>query len=227
MRIQLAPSQIEDLRTVASLGSVVVSGVAAQFADSPEPLLSPTRLIDFVGRQTQIGPSGADSLVSAALGIRSLMRQARLTIDEALLAVQDAQDKAGNWTDKDADAWRDVTRAFREFLSLPTIANASAAHELSFDYAHLLREARILTDIRPIFDGPATSIEGAVVSHTLRVTYRDSSETRSLSIAMDEADVHELSTQCVRALTKARTAAEAMSNAVGVPTYISGEENDG
>ena len=103
------------------------------------------------------------------------------------------------------------------------VANAL---NLSYDYANLYLRARIITDIRPLFSKDAESIEGAVISYTLRLSIRSANGQNELSMAMDEADVLDLAQQCDRAFKKAHTARKIMKMQAEIPTVITGETHD-
>jgi len=96
---------------------------------------------------------------------------------------------------------------------------AATAIELSYDYANLVRNVRILSDIRPLYDEEAEKIEGAVISHTMRLHYDSADGEHELSLAMDEKDISNLMEQCKRALKKSQTA----KASVHFPSIISGQ----
>ena len=99
------------------------------------------------------------------------------------------------------------------------------ALELSYDYSNLFQTAKILADIRPVFDRQASKMEGAIISYSLRLTFRSLRESESLTIALDEKDVKQLIETCTRALKKADVAKKTMQGC-GLPsTYITGEED--
>lgn len=86
--------------------------------------------------------------------------------------------------------------------SLDLIGKAS---ELTLEQERFMREARIITDVRPIFGtDPANRPNGAVIVHTLKLSYWDeSNEFRDFYIAMDAIDVRNLQALLERAEAKA------------------------
>ncbi len=118
---------------------------------------------------------------------------------------------------------------FAELLLEKSVRTVSKALDLAYEYANLFQDARIVTDIRPIFndvDDEQMEIEAAVVAFTLRLHYDDRQGNHSLSVALDETDVRTLKYQCERALHKAQLAQGRMRDILGVPTIISGETHD-
>lgn len=88
--------------------------------------------------------------------------------------------------------------------SLDLIGKAS---ELTFEQGRFMREARLMTDIRPIFGTEAViRPEGAVIVHTLKLSYWDeSNEPRDFHLAIDAADIRSLRTLLDRAEAKAES----------------------
>ena len=99
--------------------------------------------------------------------------------------------------------------------------------ELSYDYANLIRDIRIVTDLRPLFDEQGGNVEAGVVSHTLRVNYSSEDGRHELSLALDLQDIEKLKKQCDRAILKAITVRDAFRSAIEKPCMISGEESGG
>lgn len=119
----------------------------------------------------------------------------------------------------------------RQLFQADAIRTVSKATDLAYDHANLFQGARIVTDIRPVFndlDDDQLKMDGAVVSYTLRMHFDNRDGNHSLSIALDESDVLVLKDQCERALQKAKIAFSRMSQpqVIGIPTVISGEDID-
>ncbi|MBN8564185.1 MAG: hypothetical protein J0L70_26995 [Leptolyngbya sp. UWPOB_LEPTO1] len=77
------------------------------------------------------------------------------------------------------------------------------AFELRIESERILADARILTDVRPIFqDEIDEGMSAAIVSHTLRITYRDATGQREFYTALDELGLDVLLEQIVRAKEK-------------------------
>jgi hypothetical protein len=82
------------------------------------------------------------------------------------------------------------------------------AKELQLETERTLCEARILTDLRPVFAGNvADSPTAMIILHTLKVGYHDTNfaEHKEMFIALDEDDIEKLKETLVRAQLKAKT----------------------
>ena len=104
----------------------------------------------------------------------------------------------------------------------PQVWRVAKALDLSYDFAHLLLEAKIVADIRPVFNRAATRVEAAVVSFTLRLLYDNNRVNHDVSIAMNHSDVQTLIGECERALREAELATNAMNKQAQIRTIITG-----
>jgi hypothetical protein len=166
----------------------------------------------------------ANRIMRPLLALRAIIRQRRLSADEAIEAVHLALESTDPpWEPAQLERWRQVAPAFKDLLMSPAVRLVSITLDLMYEHENLLQSARVVTDIRPVFSEDASSIEGSVVSHTLRLRYDSTEGDHSISIAMDEADIRELERQCKRALLKAQTSRTLMTDKAEVQTVISGD----
>ena len=87
------------------------------------------------------------------------------------------------------------------------------ASDLSSEHANIFLDARVITDIRPIFgtapDGPP---EGALLSHTLKLEIlRDEGEVEHFYLVLDDEDLNKLSHLIRRAKQKATSLRSVLS----------------
>jgi hypothetical protein len=71
------------------------------------------------------------------------------------------------------------------------------------DQERVFYHARILTDIRPVFDSQGESVSAAVIVHNLRIHYEHNSEHEDFHVALDTADIQSLREVLDRAEKKA------------------------
>lgn len=160
------------------------------------------QLISLCALRRSRGISSAQAVEGIRFGIRHAKEQAR-------------------WTDEEATAWRQLEPLLANLLSQESVWGCAKANDLAYEYANLFQRARIITDIRPVFNERATAIESAVVSFTLRLYFDNFEGNHSLSIALDENDLQNVKSQCDRALEKARVSKKLMGKC-SVPTIIAG-----
>lgn len=223
-KLKLHSSQIADLEAVRDIGSPNLRLLIEQLNHlNPVPL----RIEKLLNTAYEVFPNRklAESTIRQAVSIRGLGRQSGLSVDEVIQSLQDAIGALSEWTAVQKQTWNGILPIFRELVATNAVRLVATTIDLSYEYANLFRRARVVTDIRPLYNDEGTTIEGSVISHTMRLRYDTANGDHSLSIAMDESDIKVLMVQCERALLKARTAKTAMT-AIGVPTTVTGE-NDG
>lgn len=229
-QIRLSRSQLADLEAIRDMGVEAIKQVVEQLQSLAPLPLRPTALHEEVA----MALGGDDRKVNAVLrpvfGLYQLVQQRETTVDDVLDGLRAAiETSETTWADADKSAWTDgIEPQLRRLFDSAAIRSVSKALDLAYDYANLYQGARIVTDIRPVFndDDVDVKIDGAVVSFTLRLHYDSRDGNHTLSIALDEADIHGLVKQCERALKKATVAKEMMTEQAHVNTFISGESDD-
>lgn len=223
-QIRLLPQQIADLAAIRDLGPQKLEQVVAHVKDLQTLPLRPATLQEEFVRVLG-DKSAAKHLLRPVLALYQLIRQRELTVDEVIEGLRHGILSAEPaWTEEEQTAWNTIEPPFRELFQAPAIRTVTKAIDLAYEYANLFQGARIVTDIRPIFNDDGQDemrIDGAVISFTLRLHFDNREGNHSLSIALDEADVRELQHQCDRALRKAKHAKGRME--ASFPTVISGE----
>ena len=91
-------------------------------------------------------------------------------------------------------------------LGIPRLDLVSRAADLQSEVPNSFDSARVLTDLRPIFDRESgAEMEGAVVLHSLKINYWHCGELREIHVAMELEDVKRLRLALDRAITKTTT----------------------
>lgn len=96
-----------------------------------------------------------------------------------------------------------IRQRLKEFMRIKSFETLSKAVILQQGHEHLYCDAKIASDIRPVFgeDIKSTPI-GAVISHVLTITYHEESRHRKFYVALDQFDLEELEKIIKRAKTK-------------------------
>jgi hypothetical protein len=121
------------------------------------------------------------------------------------------------------------SREAEEFLArvmeLPSMVTSAKASDLLTEYDRIFGDARIVTDIRPVFmEDPQEMANGAVIVSTLKVQYQDSQGISSFYVALDTQDLVALKKVVDRALLKVDTVKEELDRAK--LEYYTGEDDD-
>jgi hypothetical protein len=106
------------------------------------------------------------------------------------------------------------TQRFGKLFRIERIEVTSKAIGLKHDYENTFCDAKVITDIRPVFgnsteDPPIMT----VITHSLKIEYHHSSRHKQMYIAIDSGDIDTLIEVLERARAKAKTLAVVMSKA--------------
>jgi len=106
---------------------------------------------------------------------------------------------------------------FKKLLGIENISLLSKAIRLQRDGEKLYCDAKILSDIRPVFhDDATTKPAGAVVTHTLRLGYHERGQHKEFFMVLENIDLANLALTLERAHTKGETLRKMMEE-VGLP----------
>jgi hypothetical protein len=102
-----------------------------------------------------------------------------------------------------------IRARFEKLLNIDALNTLSKAGRLQRDGERLYCDAKILSDIRPVFGAKATARPvGAVVSHTLRIGYHKGGKHKEIHIILDAEGLKQLKTTIGRAEAKDKTLRE-------------------
>lgn len=108
----------------------------------------------------------------------------------------------------------------KSLLSVEPLILSARAFNVQHEYEHVFRAARIITDIRPIFDHSGVQAQGLMIIHNLKISYIHNGEARDILFALDDADIIELKKILERAEIKSSTL-EKLIDKTGVPFFES------
>jgi hypothetical protein len=127
-----------------------------------------------------------------------LLEAARLNI-EAYSNKKESEAKVAQWVAAEKTI-ADVLAALDQ--KNPLIV-AEKAEQLAYTHQNVLVQARIVTDLRPVFNDDADVVLQALATHQLVIDYWEGPNSRRIEFALDAADVAELGRLCERARKKA------------------------
>jgi hypothetical protein len=90
-----------------------------------------------------------------------------------------------------------------KILSIDSLSVAAKAAKLKIDYSRNFCDAKVFSDIRPVFAAPDQKPIGTVVTHTLRVEYHENGEHKEFYVALDGEELGKLRKAIERAELKA------------------------
>ena len=226
MNVELTPGP-EQLRYLAVLRDLGVDGINSivEKLEALDSAIKPSEISDQLNVVLPASPDKVSCVMNVLMSLVTLCKQRNISSEELLTGLDNGIASSKSWNEDEIKKWKGLRTVLTKLFSLPVLSIVVKALDLSYDYTNLLQTAKILTDIRPVFDSDATSIQGSVVSHTLRIYYTSLEGNRhSLSLALDESDVVDLSKSCDRAMKKAKVAKDFMQKNGVKGSYITGED---
>lgn len=91
------------------------------------------------------------------------------------------------------------------------IAVTAKALDVTTEHQNVFCGVKIYSDIRPIFSPSANSVEGAVVLHSLNISYHQGRDHKEIYFALEDGELNELKTAIERAEKKAKLLRDAIS----------------
>ncbi|MCX6381767.1 MAG: hypothetical protein NT023_20210, partial [Armatimonadetes bacterium] len=91
----------------------------------------------------------------------------------------------------------------KQILSVEQIDIIAKATSVLLDHERVYSNARVLTDIRPVFSSDVAIMPTAVlIVHMLKIGYHENGEHKEFYVALDTEDVRKLQETLERATTK-------------------------
>jgi hypothetical protein len=123
--------------------------------------------------------------------------------EEIVEAIEDSDSEILNLPKEDRDRFK---QQLIKFLDIDSLRIASKAVFLLHEYERVFCDARVMTDIRPIFgSSPDEPPKAALIIHTLKLNYHDATGLKEFYVAMDSDEMDELMYVLDRADSKAKS----------------------
>ena len=130
---------------------------------------------------------------------------------------------------------RDISRTIKKdvgvlqerlkvLLDADVLLRSARAFDVQHEHEKIFRSARIISDVRPIFNSTGTEATGAMIIHNLNIAFVHNGEAQEIIFALDDADVAALKKVLDRADAKSTTL-EAIISKTGVP-YLASKDSD-
>jgi hypothetical protein len=192
---------------IANLSDDAVSELSSLLESNPDVLTSREAAHDNAGRLTKLSAEDGIAILDAVIPLlffkASSGQSTETVVTEAIKAL-----KSGDKQDEKIPPALvpKLEKRLARFLALSGVALKAKALSLATDCPRLYTDAKIITDIRPIFGAEVESIPlGATVVHSLRVTFGESGFEKEFFVQLDVEDLKELQELVDRAIKKDST----------------------
>jgi hypothetical protein len=190
------------LELLATLEEPALNELRNVLEQNPDVLFSRQAAEVHAAKLQTLGREQAQTLLEAVVPLIYLMGSQGKHADALLKDIGAAMrrsGKAGGGLDQQGRLEKNLSR----ILSDSSLVVAAKALSVATDCPRLFTSARILSDIRPIFGDEASQAPlGAVITHTLRVTYAETGTEKEFFVSLDSRDLATLQDQIKRALQK-------------------------
>ena len=181
--------------------------------NSSTPISNPRVMATRIGPSVpSISPEDLTQIVNALFSLSAVRVLHKVAIPSFVDDVGDSlQSKK---SDVDVAALKSRLEKLLQADSLIVGAKASAIQR---EHPNVLVDARILTDLRPVFEDGPESLRGAVVVHMLKLTCIRTNEPAEFFFALDDGDLEILQKTIARAETKSKALRDFMEKS-GLPS---------
>lgn len=174
------------------------------------PTLNRSRLRSRVASKVSaIARSDLDRVMEVLASLYALRESMGRTLPDFADAICDAMDESDAvdlWFEDGEDRERFKARLM-QLLGIESLDLSAKATDLMYEHEHTVHgPMRILTDVRPIFgSAPEGDPKGAVIVHTLKISYHEGRQVKEFFISLDSDQVGELMGVLQRANLKAES----------------------
>jgi hypothetical protein len=186
------------LEALASMDDETAGGLLEALREQTG-LLSTERLAQHVGEDVPPLVDDAFEIVEALLSLITLLPEEGEGADELASDIAHSRD-----LDLDEPAREAFTQRLRPMLEIETLIVAARASDLVTEYERVFHDARILTDLRPVFGrDPAEGPKAAALIATLKVDFHPpTGRVDSEFYALEHSDLLRLRDVVNRAIAK-------------------------
>ena len=183
------------------------------------PSLAPIEIRAAQIAETASGtPPVADVELILAHGVAplvSIINQFDLSPEEVHAIIAEEIDRSADpdvWSEEHTKKWIDLRDAIVSLLSLDVLEIETKAGSLLAQRANWVTSLRVISEVRPVFDDPATAIKATLLVNTLVLRFQDGRSVRTEYFSLDPVDLDVLEDQIKRAKRKNELISEKYGN---------------
>lgn len=152
--------------------------------------------------------NGVEKMIEALFSLYFLRAEADVSIEEFIDDLSDAIRESENKEiqTSNPDELKRLKNRFRSLLTIRPLSTQAKAVGLRTDFVNIFWDARVITDIRPIWNGDVKQApEAVVITNTLKLEYHDIHGHEELYVYVDKKDIEKLIAALMRAQDKGAT----------------------
>jgi mRNA-degrading endonuclease YafQ of YafQ-DinJ toxin-antitoxin module len=184
----------------------------SQISETFEKLIPPIKSSDVVSALQPIlsalSKEDIENLIDTVYSLYFLRSDSDVSLQQFLADLMEAIKESDNKEIRTTNA-ADLSKlesSFKSLLTVRSLSTLTKAHDLRGDFANIFWDAKMISDIRPVWDEDVkVPPEGVVITHTLKLKYGDIESAKELYLSMNENDIELLISVLVRAQQKRAT----------------------
>lgn len=202
--IKIPPKYRKVLIGIAMLSSEAIKELELVLKKSGSVLTSQEEALSLASQLKVISADEGLEIIEALLPLYMLKGSSTKNtsefVEDVIASLKIGASEENKLTKKQATP---LANRLTKLLGLEAIDLSAKAMSLLLEQQCTFTSARILTDIRPIFDHDASKpIAGAVLVHNLKIEYLENSEEKEFFVALDRRDLQRLLDTLTRAQQK-------------------------
>lgn len=173
-------------------------------------------LISYLKEKIAIDPTILTDIVESLFSVFSLKLENDLPLDVFVREFVDALKEEGIFKEN-------LENELIELLSIKeSIFLTLKAYNLANDRGKILINTRIVTDIRPLFgiNEESDDLKGNIITHNLKVSYKEDSQDKSIYFALDTDDLIKLKEEIIRAERKELTIKSNIDSNINIIEFL-------
>lgn len=145
-----------------------------------------------------------DEILRTLLSLASSLADSEVSVDKCASDLVEAMRASEREDLRLSPENEDVFKSrMARLLNISSLNMSAKACRVRTDYPRVFCDAKVLSDIRPVFDKPADKPIGSVINHSLRVEYHEGGDHKEFYVELDAEDLSKLKKIFERAETKA------------------------
>ena len=223
--LRIRENQAAQLAKISQIPPDILKSVLSELNASPSPVIAVSELREII-RRTLKDKDQSTPLSRQLIGLAIYARVYGETAGGTIASLLEGL-KNTDLSKDEVEQLNELGPTLESLLDHISVKASAKALQLGWDHKHVHSKARIVTDIRPVFDDGKDEILGAVIFHILRLEYHDGDQEDNISVAMDKDDVQALRDACDEALKKAESARGLVMEKCKLHAFVFGEEEYG
>jgi hypothetical protein len=200
--LSIPESDLPVFKRILELTDSQVASLTAALSETNANLKKSAFVNQISKKVENVDASDISSILRVLFILYRMKDRTRMSVKELAEGVSNSVSKGGRLS---AEQIASLSERIQKLLAFDdTISVTAKAMDVMTEHAHVFCNARILSDIRPVFSSTAESAAAAVVIHTLQIGYHDggTGPHKEFYVALDSADVGKLKEVILRAEKK-------------------------